>query len=388
MRRDYKYAVVGLGGIGSAATYWLARRAGSDVLGLEQFTLGHDRGASQDHSRIIRRSYHAPVYVDLADAAYDAWRSLEADAGESLLVRTGGLDLWPSGAAIAMEDYTHSLDACGVEYEVLDSAEVARRWPQWRLEDDVRVLYQADAGIAPAARCNAAHVRLARTRGATLLENSEVTSVRDLDGEVEVYTNRGAFRCEHLIIAADAWSNGILASFGAHVSLTVTQEQVTYFSTPEPEQFSPERFPVWIWMDEPSFYGFPVYGEAGIKAAQDVGGREVTPDTRTFATDKAALQRVQDFLAARLPEALGPPIYTKTCLYTMPPDRDFVVDRVPGHDDVFVALGAAHGFKFASLLGRILCDLATEGACEFDLTSFRIDRPALTEPAAAKSFMI
>ncbi len=119
--------------------------------------------------------------------------------------------------------------------------------------------------------------------------------------------------------------------------LTITKEQVTYVAAPDPTAFAPDRFPVWIWMDDPSFYGFPTYGEAGPKAAQDCGGQPTTPETRTFERDELAHRRVRDFLAAHLPGAVGPDIYTKTCLYTLTPDRDFVVDRVPEAPGVTVA---------------------------------------------------
>jgi sarcosine oxidase len=386
MRRDYEYIVVGLGGIGSAAAYRLARRAGADVLGLEQFDIGHDRGASQDHSRIIRRSYHSPAYVRLADAAYNAWSALEQDSDLELILKTGGLDLWPSGAAIPMDDYTTAMAACGVPFELLQAPEIMRRWPQFKLEDGTLGVYQADGGIAPAAKCNAAHVAMARAYGATLLHNQRVTSMRANGGEIEVACDRGVYRGSKVIVAADAWTNEILASCDVQLPLTVTQEQVTYFTVARPQDFSPERFPIWIWMDEPSFYGFPIYGEAGTKAAQDVGGKEVSPQNRNFETDYDALERVLRFLESHIPDGVGPIMYTKTCLYTMPPDRDFVIDTVPGTDNVLVALGAAHGFKFAALFGQILEELAMDGTTGADINLFKADRPILKASDPNRAF--
>jgi len=133
MKRDYEYIVVGLGGLGLGALYWLARRAGGDVLGLEQFELGHTRGASQDHSRIIRLSYHTPGYVELAKQAYQAWAVVEDEAQEKLIVKTGGLDFAPREAAIPLSDYMDSLAACGVPFEHLDANEMMKRWPPLRL---------------------------------------------------------------------------------------------------------------------------------------------------------------------------------------------------------------------------------------------------------------
>lgn len=388
MRREYRYIVLGLGGLGSGAVYWLARRAGADVLGLEQFTLGHDRGGSHDHSRIIRLSYHTAGYVALAKAAYQAWHELEADAGETLLLKTGGLDLSPANARIPISDYTSSLAACGVPFELLDAREAMRRWPQWHLDEDTLALYQPEAGIAPANLGTATHRRLAQVHGATLIDQAPVTGLRALRDGVEVVAGGEIYHCEKLILAAGAWSNHLLGHFGVRLPLTVTQEQLTYFATPHPSQFTPERFPVWIWMDEPCFYGFPVYGERGVKGAQDVGGREVSVETRTFDPDPANLLRLSAFFEKHLPAAYGPPLLTKTCLYTLTPDRDFVLDALPGQPNVLVAIGAAHDFKFSSVIGRILSELALDGQTAHDLRPFRLDRPILRMENPPKSFMV
>jgi sarcosine oxidase len=388
MKLDFEYVVLGLGGFGSAAAYWLARRAGTEVLGLEQFELGHVRGESQDHSRIIRLSYHTPGYVELAKHAYAAWAEVERDAGEQLVLRTGGLDLGPRVSAIPLSTYADSMDAAGVRYERLDAGEIMRRWPQWRLGDDVHGLFQEQGGIAMAARGNAAHVRMAREHGATLLDRSPVESVRPLDGEVEVVAGGRAYRARRLVIAAGAWSNGALAHFGVRLPLRVTQEQVTYFASPRPDDFRPERFPVWIWMDDPCYYGFPTFGEAGPKAGQDAGGQEVTADGRSFEPDEAARDRVLRFLERHLPSALGPIIYTRTCLYTLTPDRDFVIDTLPDHPGVSVAIGGGHGFKFASLIGQMLSELAIDGRTPHDLSPFRLDRPILLLENPPTSYMV
>jgi sarcosine oxidase len=316
-----------------------------------------------------------------------AWAEVEADAGEKLIVKTGGLDLSPANSTIPLEPYRDSLTAKGVPFDDLDAAEVMRRWPAFRLTEDVRGLYQSESGIAPATRCNAAHLRLARRHGAVLRDQAPVTALRDLGGEVEVVAGGTTYRCRRLVIAAGAWSNPAMAHFGLHLPLTVTQEQVTYFASPDLGPFQPERFPVWIWLDEPCFYGFPVYGEPGPKVAQDVGGEEVTADSRTFEPNPAVLARTLRFLEQRLPGVLGPSLYTKTCLYTLTPDRDFVLDALPGHPSVFMAIGAGHAFKFASLLGRTLAELALDGDAAVDRAPFRFDRPILRLANPPKNFM-
>ncbi len=390
-RRDWDAIVVGLGGFGSAAAYWLSRSLGTGVLGLERFDLGHSSGASADHSRIIRLSYHRPDYVRLARRAYETWDIVEAEADERIVTITGGLDLWPADPAIPKADYTDSLAAEGVPFELLDAAEIQRRWPQWHLDDEVTGMWQASGGLADPFKGNAAHRRLAVERGAVLRERAPVTSIRDAGGgELEVVTPDATYRTGRVVLAVDAWTNDLLRPFGCRLPLTITKEQVTYFGCPDPAAFAPDRFPVWIWMDDPSFYGFPTYGEAGPKTAQDCGGQVVDPDDRTFERDEAAYARVRDFMADHLPGGLGPPLYTKTCLYTLTPDRDFVVDRLPEQPGVVVALGAAHGFKFASVIGRILAELSVDDGSPSPpgLERFRIDRPILLESDPAVSWMV
>lgn len=386
MKHDYDTIVLGLGALGSAALYWIARRGG-EVLGLEQFELGHGRGSSQDHSRIIRLSYHTPGYVDLAKHAYVAWAEVEADAGEQLIFKTGGLDLWPANPAYPMSDYTDSMDACGVVYERLTAGEVKRRWPQFRLANDITGIYQADGGIATPNMSNAAHRRLALNYGATIRDHAPVEKIRSFRDDLEVTAGGVAYRCRHLVIAAGAWSNHILAHFGRRIHLTITQEQVTYFRSPSVEDFMPDRFPVWIWMDEPSFYGFPVFGEPGPKVAQDVGGERVTPESRTFEPNMATLARTEAFLYKVIPGILGEPFYTKTCLYDLPPDRNFVLGPLPDQPNVSLAIGAGHAFKFAGLIGKILSELALDGHTDYDIAPFSVERPILYEANPVLNFM-
>ena len=394
---EIDHVVIGLGGLGSAAGYWLARLADDShsnqtIVGLEQFDLGHDRGASHDHSRIIRYSYHTPEYVRIAFEAYQAWDAVAIEADEEIVVRTGGVDLFPAGGLIPMDTYTSSLSLVGVPYELLDAGELMRRFPQFRVADDVTAMWQADTGIAPAAKGTAAHQRLAAARGVTLRSNVSVASIRsDGGGEISVITDDGVeYRTGSVIICTDAWTNELLAPLDVRIPLEVTREQVVYYPTPALNDFAIGRFPVWIWMDEPCFYGFPVYGDPGaVKAAEDVGGKPTTSRTRTFEPDVEALERLGAFLAQTIPAmTVGPPPRVKTCLYTMTPDRDFVLDTVPGHTGVQIGLGSAHGFKFASWFGRTLAERALTGTTRSDISPFRFDRPALTDPGYRPNYMV
>jgi sarcosine oxidase len=310
------------------------------------------------------------------------------EAGEQLVFQTGGLDLEPPESSMPLDDYIASLTACDIPFELLDTTAIARRWPQFRLPDGTRGLYQEAGGLVAAAKATAAHQRLARAHGASLRDHAPVTAIHARGDEIEVRTGGEAYRCRKLVIAADAWTNDLLAHLGLRLPLTVTQEQVTYFAPPSLAEYMPERFPIWIWMDEPSFYGFPVFGEAGIKIGQDVGGKEVTATTRTFAPDAEALARVQSFMDRRLPGARGPILYTKNCQYTMPPDRDFIIDTLPEHPNIALAQGAAHAFKYASLIGKILAELAIDGATASEIGGFAFARPILRMADPPRHFMV
>ncbi|MGH9133933.1 MAG: N-methyl-L-tryptophan oxidase [Ilumatobacteraceae bacterium] len=388
---DHAVGVVGLGGLGSAATYWLARR-GVDVVGFEQFELGHVRGASHDHSRIIRRSYHTPGYVELSAGAFDAWASVERESGEAIIARTGGIDLFPMGGIIDASSYTSSLDTVGVPYERIDGDEVRRRWPAFAagdvVDDSVMALYSPDTGIVPAGRGTAILQRLARERGADLRPNTPVQRIRPVGGEVDVVTESGAVRCGSVILTADAWTNALLEPLDARIPLVVLREQVSYFPTADLADFAPGRFPVWIWMDDPGYYGFPVYGDTGaVKASEDCGGAEVDVDTRTFDPDPAMESRLADFMQRLAGARFGTPRST-TCLYTLTSDRDFVVDHLPDLPQVLVGLGAAHGFKFAAWFGRTLAGLACGESAGPELAPFSFTRPSLHEPISREAWLV
>ena len=388
MKADYDLIVLGLGGIGSAAAYWGSARLGDSVLGIEQFQVGHGYGGSEDHSRIIRLSYHTPAYVELARAAYEAWEQVEVVSGEQLVLRTGGLDLAPAGASIGLDDYRASMTTAGVPFEELDSSELMRRWPQWHVGEDVTALYQEQSGIAMASRANSAHRRLAAEHGADLLDSAGVESITETGGEVEVIAGGVAYRAANLVVAAGAWTNRALDPLGVAFPLEVTQEQVVYLDPLDPAGFHPGRFPIWIWMDEPNFYGFPIFGEPAVKVAWDRCEIVTDPDTRSFEPRADVNEAVLRFTAQHLPAAAGPIRIAKTCLYTLTPDRDFIVDRVPGQEHVFAAVGAGHAFKFASLLGRVLVDLALDGETDADISPFAADRAVLTEPHPVRTYMV
>ncbi|NJO83069.1 MAG: FAD-dependent oxidoreductase [Blastochloris sp.] len=189
------------------------------------------------------------------------------------------------------------------------------------------------------------------------------------------------YRCEKLIITAGAWTNNALAHFGMKLPLTVTKEQVSYFTGDNPADFAPGRFPIWIWQALPRMYGLPAFGVdgMGMKIGADAIGKPVTPETRTFEVDAEAYQQTIDWMAKYTPSALGDLLYTKTCLYTLTPDREFIIDTLPDYPNCAVGVGAGHAFKFASVFGRVLGELVTTGETSTAISHFTIDRPILLE---------
>jgi sarcosine oxidase len=381
--------VVGLGALGSAAAMHLAR-GGQRVLGLERFELGHQRGASHDTSRILRHSYHTPGYVRLTQEAYSDWADLERWSSEQLVTVVGGLDLFPADPAIPMDDYTASLTEVGIPYELLDVAEIGRRWPQFSLPAGTVGLYQDRGAIVPAGRGTALMQKLAAAAGAELRGSTQVLSVVDGPSGLTVSTDSATFVVDRVVVCADAWTNEVLAGLDVHVPLETTLEQATYFAPQRPGSFAPHHLPLWIWMDDPSYYGFPCYGEPTVKAAQDCGGPVIDtsdPFSRTTEPDAEMQDRLASFMTSLLPES-GQPVRSIRCQYTLTPDRDFVMAPVPGHESVVVGLGAAHGFKFAPTFGRLLAELATAGTTTTDLTPYRLDRPALTDSAYQAHWLV
>ncbi len=385
--------VVGCGGLGSAALYWLSQRAGSSVLGIEQFRLGHDRGASQDHSRIIRLAQHQSEYAALAPQAYDTWHQVEEESGQQLVFKTGGLVIEAvderDPAKVGnrnVDGYITTFEEHGFDYELLSPDELMNRWPQFRLKGTERAIYQKDSGIVAAKKANATHMALARARGAAILEETPVRAIRPNGDGVEVVTDERTYFADRVVVASDMWTNQVLKGTGTQIPLTVTQEQVTYYATPNLREFAPDRFPVFMWHGAHNFYGFPVYGEVATKLGQHMGGHEVTPETRTFEPDPIRQARYRDFLSRHIPGFLGPELYTKTCPYTIPPDQNFVIDTLPDHPQISVAIGAGHAFKFASLIGRILSELTLDGASTYPIEAFGLTRPAITDRTFQRTF--
>ncbi|WP_431075173.1 N-methyl-L-tryptophan oxidase [Microbacterium phyllosphaerae] len=365
---SFEVAVVGMGALGSAATYHLARR-GAKVVALEQYELGHVRGASHDTSRIVRTSYGSSAYVRLAQSAYRDWADLEQESGERLLTITGGVILLPTDGPYSASDFTAALTECEVEHELLSPDEVHSRWPQFRVPENVETVYTADTGIAHASRTVATLQMRARVHGADIRDRTPVESLTPDGDGVIVHTANGDIRAGKVILATDAWTNTLLDPLGATIPLDIMQEQVSYFRPAEPDDYDRAVFPVWIWEDHECYYGFPTYGEPTIKAARDVSENRMTPETRSFVPDPELIEQLTGFMHDVIPGA-GPELRTVTCQYALTKDRRFVLSALPQHPDIIVGLAAGHGFKFTPALGRVLAELALDGESTDDLSEF------------------
>jgi sarcosine oxidase len=380
----FDVAVIGMGALGSAAAYHLARK-GVSVVAFEQFELGHVRGASHDTSRILRTSYGAPQYVRLAQSAYKDWADFEEVAGEKFVTITGGLIFIPTDGPYEAADFTTSLDAEGVPYELLSPAEVHARWPQFTLPENVETVYTADTGIVPASRSVAALQMHARFNGAVIRDRTAVESLTPDDAGVVIHTSAGDVRAGKVVLATDAWTNTLLEPLGAAIPLEIMQEQVTYFKPADPDDYGREVFPVWIWEDEFCYYGFPTYGEPTIKAARDKSDNLMSPEERTYVPSPALLEQLSGFMAATIPGS-GEVLRTVTCQYAITPDRNFVLGPLDEYPDIIVALGAGHAFKFTPAIGRILAELAVDGETSADISSFR--PPSVSGVPAASPFPV
>jgi sarcosine oxidase len=379
MDSSYDVIVVGAGAAGSATAYHSAK-AGHRTLLLEQFEIDHGRGSSHGASRIIRYAYDHPIYIQMAKAAYPAWSELEEEAGETLVVHTGGVDFSRRGEPM-FEGMLRSLVETGIPHEIFSPEEARHRFPQFRLDDDMLMLYQDDAGALKASRCVLAHVRLARRHGAVVLDNTPVLKISAAGDVVTVETTQGIFQAAKLILAAGAWTRRLVNLLDMDLPLTPVKCQENYFEADTSADYEPGRFPVFI-AHFPEAYGYMPYGlpsldGSGVKVALH-GGPSFDPEQPERQTDQHVIEMVKAFMQKHIPGATGRLISSRVCLYTMTPDEHFVIDLHPEHANVVIAsCCSGHGFKFSPVLGKILADLALTGQTEHDISLFRASRFAL-----------
>lgn len=370
-----RVAVIGLGAMGSAAALHLARR-GADVTGFEQFGPAHDRGSSHGESRIIRKAYYEdPCYVPLILRAYELWRELEQESGETLLTVTGGLMIGrPDSAVVA--GALASAQQWGLRHQLLSSKEIHQRFVAFTPGPEEVGVFEPDAGVLQPELTVLCHLRQAARHGAQLHFGERVDGWDEASGEIVMKTSAGTYRVDRLVVAAGPWTSRLLGGWG--LPLRVERQVMGWFRPVEIRNFEPANFPVYLF-EEPggeAYYGFPTLDGESVKAARHHGGETTTPDELRRLPDDAELVRLRDHLGAMLPPLRGAEVIrARVCMYTDTPDLNFAIGLLPGPAAVAVACGfSGHGFKFSPAVGEVLADLVELGETRHPIAPLSLAR--------------
>jgi sarcosine oxidase len=372
----YDVIVIGCGGVGSAALYDLAAR-GARVLGIDQFPPGHDRGSSHGQTRVIRQAYFEhPDYVPLLKRAYELWSELEHRQSQRLYHECGVLEIGPPDGEV-IPGVLRSARAHDLVVEELTPLDVQQRFPGFQVPEGFAAVLEKHGGFLRVEDCVLAHVQQAERQGAELSVAETVTGWRTTSDGVMVETAGQRYQARSLVVTAGAWAAGLLAD--VDVELKVLRKHLHWYGNRDPRYREQDGCPVFFYeLPEGLFYGFPQIDDLGVKVAEHSGGEVVTDPSRLDrAMDPEEALRSERFMEAHLPGVQGPRTRHETCMYTMSPDGHFLVDRHPRWPNVCFAAGlSGHGFKFASVLGELLADLALQQAPQVPYEFLRIGRLA------------
>ena len=374
MTTRFDTIVIGVGGMGSATVYQLAAR-GQRVLGIEQFDIPHSQGSSHGVNRIIRLAYFEhPSYVPLLWRAFELWREIELWVNQRLLVVTGALDI---GTA-ASETITGSLRSCNewhLRHELLDHNDVARRFPAYQLPAGHVAVYQPDGGFVMSEQAIIAHVMAALDLGAEVHGRERVLEWQPEGDGIRVRTDRDRYWARRVVITAGAWIGKVVPSLAR---VTSPERQVlAWFQPRRPERFDPRVFPVYNGeFEEGRFYGFPVSGVPGYKFGKYHHREEIVdPDQARREPDAIDERILRQFAERYFPDGAGATLALRTCLFTNTPDEHFIIGPLAAEPRVIVASPCSgHGYKFCSVIGEILADLAIDGGSRHDVRLFDPDR--------------
>lgn len=378
MSEVFDAIVIGAGAMGSAAAYYLSER-GQRVLLLEQFELDHRLGSSYGYSRIIRYAYDHPEYVELAKDTFPLWFALQEKLGEQLVFQTGGIDFGPAGEA-SLEATIAAMQSSGLPYELLTPAEAKRRFPQFRLADDFKALYQPDSGFVAASKAVLGHIKLAKTNGAVVKDCTPVTALRLASDSVEVATADETYAAGQLIVTAGAWAQRLLERTGLELPLVPLRCQLNFMAPADLSPYKAENCPVWIAhvarLFPESIYGIPSHDGSGFKIAFHGGPPFAHPAEIKREPDTENVAALRPFMRAHIPGIAEAPVReSRICLYTQTPDEHFVVDKHPEHAHVVIGAGfSGHGFKFSTTIGKMLTEIALDGATPHNDSLFKIER--------------
>ncbi len=373
MASSYDVIVIGIGGMGSATLYHLAKRC-FNVLGIEQYQIPHDMGSYHGLTRIIRLAYYEdPSYVPLLRRAFELWNTLEAESSEKLFYQTGSIDMGPEDSSV----FAGSLQSClehGLAHEVLNSGQLSQRFPGYHLPSAIKAIFQPQGGLLVPEKCIEAHVTIAEQYGATVHTGECVRGWQVLgDERVKVVTDKGTYVTKKLVICSGAWAHKLVPDLR---NKTVPERQVLiWLETKKPEWFTPERFPVWNGeVDEGRYYGFPEFnpdgGTPGMKFGRWHHREEIvdpdTVDRNVYPEDEAILRQ---FGEKYFPDGAGRTLSMKVCMFTNTDDEHWVIQTLPDRPQISVAAGfSGHGFKMASVIGEIMADLAQHGETKHDIS--------------------
>lgn len=368
--------ILGGGAMGSATAYQLAKD-GKKVLLLEQFEIAHNRASTHGESRIFRYAYTNLAYAQLAFQCKDLWLELEKKAQEKLLFILGGIDFAEDDfGKQEVTEVKNALQALGSDWEELDYNGLTRRYPQFSVSETVKAVYSPDSGVINPTRAIQIMTSCASNLGALIQDNEPVKQITATSNGVEILTDKGKYKASKLIISAGAWTNKLLKFFNLELPLQPSQEQTVYFRPiANKEQFSPEKFPIWINYRENVVYGIPSFTESAIKVGFHHSGYFLNVDDYTCKPKEDVTARLKEYIKQYIPNAAGEAFGATPCLYTNTPDHDFVVDLLPNYPNVAIAAGfSGHGFKFCIAIGRALADLVFQGSTEMKIQHLSIKR--------------
>jgi len=378
MPQVFDCMVVGLGANGASTLYHLSG-TGRKIIGVDRFTPPHAHGSSHGESRIIRQAYYEdPAYVPLLRAAYKEWEKLERVSGKKLFWQTGGIMLGNKDTAVVRGSKL-SADTHGIPYEYLDSPSLRQRFPAFRPAGDTVGVLEKEAGILFPEECIRTFLDQAATRGAAIHYNQPVLKIAPGKNSIEITTTKEKYSVGSLVLSAGAWTNQLLP--GLQLPLSIKRQVLFWFGHNNPQdqdRFLPANMPIYIWeyTEGKMFYGFPDLG-TGIKIAPHHRGRGIDPDHLTQDVSQEEIREMEDIAREYL--SITPLFKTSAvCMYTNTPDENFIIDYHPQFGNIIIASPCSgHGFKFSSLTGRILSDMALRNDTGFDLSPFSISRPAI-----------
>lgn len=382
MSKNFDVIVLGVGSMGSSTCYYLAKQ-GYSVLGLEQFDIPHDQGSHAGQSRIIRKAYFEhPDYVPLLERAYENWKEIEHKTESQIYFPTGLLYAGKS-SDILIKGVRESANKYNVKVESLSDAQVNDRFPQFQIPDGYDVLFEPDAGFVTPERAVLLYVEQAIQSGAHIHTKEKVISWKKEGEAITVITNKVTYTCKKLIITAGPWAGNMIPGF--LTQLKVTRQVIAWLNPKEREPFELGQFPCWLIDDHTQpgmYYGFPVLpvgkfgAPIGLKVALHYPGQVSDPDAVNRIPSKEDEAMLIGAINKFLPKGYSSTHVLKTCLYTNTADENFVLDFLPGYDDqVAIAAGfSGHGFKFVSVVGEIMADLAMKGKTELPIGFLNVQR--------------